>query len=172
MLDRAISIICANCARRYPFLDIHDMRQTAEVAALEARRTWRRGGAPLHLYQARAAALAVRLYCAKARCPVSGWAGNLDALAACHGVPLVGLTRAATEPDPETHYYRRQLAAEIRRILGRLTDGHLAALVLLGEHKPAEVARQQRRPMREIYRATHRAYRALASSRTLRQYAQ
>lgn len=169
MLDQAISVICANYARRYPSLDIRDMRQEATVAALEARRTWRRGGAPLHCYQARAAALAVRLYCAKARCPVSGWAGNLAALGriqrASDGLAI------DPAPDPETHYYRRRLAAEIRRILYGVPDGHLAALVLLDEYKPAEVARQQRRPLRQIYRATHRAYQALASSETLREYA-
>ena len=165
----AIRVICNNYSARYWTIDRRDMEHEAVAAALEAERTWRPDGAPLDCYQARAAALAVRRYCARAACPVSGCSRAPATAWSFTAVPLWEQHPGADAPD--SHYWRRQLAAEIRRILYGLPDGHLAKLVLLDEYKPAEVARQERCKLRRVYRATSRAYQALAESETLQSYA-
>jgi DNA-directed RNA polymerase specialized sigma24 family protein len=165
---RAITAICENYRRCYPGLDVDDMRQEAALAAWTARRTWRRGGAPLPQYQARAALFAVRRYCAKARSPVSGQIPALGKTSAT-SIDCVELTFPGSAPDE--YFYRRRLSAEIRRILYGVRDGHLAALVLLDEYKAAEVVRERGCTLSDVYQATHRAYRALARSKQLREYA-
>jgi len=164
----AIRVICNNYAARYWTLDRQDMEHEAVAAALEAGRTWRPDGAPLACYQARAAALAVRRYCARAACPVSGCSREPAMAWQQRAVPMSEMDSTA---DPDTHYWRRRLAAEIRRILYGLSDGHLAKMVLLDEYKPAEVAREERCKLRRVYRATSRAYQALAESEILQNYA-
>ena len=170
--QQAITAISNNYARRYYTLDRRDMEQEAALAALESAHTWRPFGAPLSCYQARAAALAVRQFGACSSCPVPMRAHRVDAL---WGLTSVSYEHAGhlTDPDasPESHLYRNRLAAEIRRILYGLPDGHLAGLVLLDEYKPAEVARQQQVKLKRVYRATTRARQALAASTTLREYA-
>ena len=164
----AIRVICNNYSARYWTLDRRDMEQEAVAAALEAERTWRPDGAPLACYQARAAALAVRRYCARAACPVSGCSREPATAWQQKVVPLSEMTSVE---EPDSHYWRRRVAAEIRRILYGLPDGRLAKMVLLDEYKPAEVAREERCKLRRVYRATSRAYQALAESKILQNYA-
>ena len=170
--QQAIKAICNNYSRIYWRLDRRDMEQEATMAALKAARTWSpTDGTPLHCYQARAAVLAVRRYCTKAVCPVSGCENIRDTLT-IEELPLYAVEETADGfASPEGHYYRNRLAAEIRRILYGLPDGRLASLVLLDEYKPAEVAREERCKLRRVYRATTRAYQALAASPTLQMYA-
>lgn len=172
--QQAIRAIVNNYCRQYKQLDRRDLEQEATLAALQAARTWKEGSAPLHCYQARAVTLAVGNYCARARCPVSGWRHDAAHFATVAGHWSVSLwpDDLVIWPDGEGDFYRRQLAAEIRRILYGLADGRLAALVLLAEYKPAEVARRERCKLRRVYRATHHAYQALAESAILRDYAE
>ena len=82
-------------------------------------------------YQARAAALAAGTTRCAARCPVSGWrhdAAHFATVAGHWSVLVCGRIHLVIWPDGEGDFYRRQLAAEIRRILYGLADGRLAAL--------------------------------------------
>lgn len=175
----------ATYARRNPYLDIRDLAQEASLAALEAGRTWRTGGASSDLYEAYAVAQRLSRFVAESRSPVHvpDHKGKVDSedrrryeeAAMAPRVPVTVAGPAGSRDAHElvslaaeqwTHMEDRldaaRAAAEVRRILD--AESEAAKAVLLGEEKSASVAERMRMSRAEVYAQTARAVRRLRAA--------
>ena len=171
MKDATIAIV-RNYSYLCGWLEVQELRQQAELAKLEAARTWRPGLAPLEAYQSKAMTFSLWLYVRTARAPVYASRHCIRELDACKRADLFS-AREGCEPvvPPEECIDRHRVKNLITRMLALLPRGDLAGEVLLGERKPAEVAETRRVPVREVYQAVRDAKKRLAGSRRLREYA-
>jgi len=162
--------------RNYSFLcgwlEIQELRQQAELAKLEAARTWKPDGAPLEACQAKAMTGALWLYVRKARAPVYASRHCISELDGCKREVLRSIDHVPLPAEPaEAHLDRHRVANLITRMLALLPGGDLAGEVLLEERKPAEVAKLRKVPVRDVYQAVQDAKKRLGRSRQLREYA-
>ena len=155
-----------------PWVDRDDLAQEAELAKLEAARHWKPTGAPLEAYQATAMAHTLRRYTWDFRWPVYAPVRHLDLNRFdLRKVSLVKTGRMPGTDEPADVRLDSNRAVEmVRTALALLHCGDLAADVLLGERKPAEVARARRVPVAKVYRAARDAKRALRESKELRAF--
>ena len=168
----ATTAIVRNYAHLCGWLEVQELRQQAELAKLEAIRTWKAGGAPLEAWQAKAMTYSLWLYVRTARAQVYASRHCIHDLDACHRADLVSAHNAPAFGVPEEERIdRHRVKNLITRMLALLPRGDLAGEVLLGERKPAEVAETRRVPVREVYRAVRDAKRTLVKSRQLQEYA-
>ena len=155
-------------ARRYgrlvAWLDVRELEQEAAVAMLEAKRTWRAdGGANLATYQMRAIAIRLKRFVDRERSPVSASSNYLPNL---RGLMRADVRCLDTEADPcargDGHLDMQRAAEELHAIMAMQPAG--ARAVLLGEDKPAKVARDLGLPVATVYRQTQAARRSLSES--------
>jgi len=168
----ATNAIVNNYSHLCGWLEAQELRQEAEIAKLEAARTWKPDGAPIEAYQAKAMTGALWLYVHRARAPVYASRHCIHDLDACKRATLLD---ARTVPEsvaaPEERIDRHRVANLITRMLALLPGGDLASEVLLEEHKPAAVAARRQVPVKDVYQAVQDAKKRLARSRRLRDYA-
>jgi hypothetical protein len=168
----ATTAIVRNYSYLCGWLEVQELRQQAELAKLEAARTWKPGLAPLEALQATTMKYALLDYVIRARVPVYASRHCVAELDACERVDLLA-AREVCDPvvPPEERIDHHRVKNLITRMLALLPRGNLAGEVLLGERKPAEVAVARKVPVRAIYQAVRDAKRTLARSRRLREYA-
>ena len=172
MID-ATNAIVRNYAFLCGWLEAQDLRQQAELAKLEAAKTWKDGSAPLEGWQAVVMRRSLWAYTRQNRAPITASINRLNKLDVCRSVDLEHARSVPTEvATPEERLDRHRFAKIITRILALLPGGDLASEVLLEERKPAEVAQSRRVPVREVYQATREARQALQGDRRLRAYAE
>ncbi len=151
-------------------LDWRDLRQEAALAAIVAQETWREDLGPLIPYRNRAIALRLREYVARSRCPLSGGVHVVKHLWSLQPAPLAEARRLPAPVRPIEALIDARRAEEVaRRVLELVSDGDLAAEVILRERAPREVAATLRLPVERVYRAAKRAKKALRASDRLRE---
>ena len=159
--------------RKCSWLEEDDLSQEAELAKLEAARTWKATGAPLEAYQATVVAHTLCRYVWNAQWPVYAPTRHLPA-----GVDLgkASVTTACniryTAVQPEERMDSERATAMVREALALLSIGDLASEVLLHERKPAVVARARGVSVQQVYRAARDAKRALQENKGLRAFAE
>ena len=157
--------------RKCSWLEEDDLSQEAELAKLEAARTWKAAGAPLEAYQATVIAHTLCRYVWKSRWTVHAPTRHLP-----EGIDLrsVGLSKAInmryTAVHPEERLDSERAASMVREALALLSIGDLASEVLLHERKPAAVARARGVSVQQVYRAARLAKRALQENKGLRAF--
>jgi hypothetical protein len=167
-----------------------DYAQEARLA-IEQARDWYKPefGVPWIAYAQRAVYRALHGYASKARSPVSGSLHKLAELNAARAVGLPGDHEddqavrsphalpgdlAAKLPTPEAQAaadeWQRCIAARINAVLEADPDGegHLARLVLLGNHTAQQVADCFACSRWRVFRAARRARQAIATDPALR----
>lgn len=171
----ATTAIVRNYAALASWLEVQELRQQAELAKAETVRTWKPGGAPLVACQNKAVTWALWRHMRLERSPIYVNLGHRAGAIALDGLCRVNLVAArgvpAAELPAEERVDRRHLANIITRMLALLPMGDLAGEVLLGERKPAEVAKERKLPVREVYQAVRDAKRSLGRNQRLREFA-
>jgi hypothetical protein len=171
----ATNAIVRNYSALTGWLEAQELRQQAELAKLEAARTWKPGGDPLVACQNKAMTWALWRYVRQERAPVHANLGHRSGVLALDGCHRVDLLAARGTPASGESYEersdRRRLSNIITRMLALMPSGNLAGEVLLAERKPAEVAQARKVPVRAVYQAVQDAKRTLVQDRTLRQFA-
>ena len=158
------------------WIEAQELRQQAELAKLEAARTWKPGGAPLVACQGKAMLWSLWEHVRRVRAPVHADPGNragAQALDAARAVDIEAARDVSVASVPaDEQVDRRRIVAIALRELAALPSGHLAGEVLIFDHNPAEVAEAQGIPVREVYLAVRHAKRHLSASQPLRAYAE
>ena len=171
----ATTAIVRNYAALTPWLEVQELRQQAELAKAEVARTWKPGDAPLVACQNNAMKWALWRHVRLQRSPIYANLGHRSGVAALDSCFRVDLVAARDMPavglPAEENVDRRHLHNLITRMLALLPMGDLAGEVLLGERKPAEVAKARKLPVREVYQAVKDAKRSLGRSQRLREFA-
>jgi hypothetical protein len=160
--------------RTCPWVDREDLQQEAALAELEAARQWKDGGAPLDVCQRSATRQRLGRYVWAFRWPVTADRRRFDpAKHDLRKAPIAGLRATADQaPLADALLHSRRAAEMVRQAFALLAIGDVAAEVLLGERKPAEVAAARRVPVQMAYRAVRVARRALREDRHLQEFAE
>jgi len=169
MLSRASEYEVAKAARLTPLADAGELRQVACETAIRAAAKWRPdGGASKATYEHAAVRRAVYLHVRTVRAPVTasaGYVANLDRTVRV-GTDVLGAEVPAREAELDWRAAKR----EVLRLMAETSPA--ARLVLLGEEKPAVVARVLQVPVQQVYRETRLAREKIAQSQRLRELLQ
>jgi DNA-directed RNA polymerase specialized sigma24 family protein len=171
----AIGAEVAKLAWRNRWLDVDDLKQEALLTALkvEARGLWRSSEAPVN-YMARAVRSRLLEMVMSVGCPVKvgvgshrdgsgGWEAAYAEAASCRADD-VDDNAPGTIPNPEEDLDRQRAIEELRTVLEDATPA--ARAVILGEEKPAAVAKAHGLTAAQVYWQTEKA-RAAVKARLL-----
>ena len=132
-------------AKTYWRDELDDLRQEAQLAALEAQRTWRPTGAPLEKHAMMTMIYALRRYLYRTELPVTGRVGYEHEVKAV-GVPLEDSPVERWAFDPQAEHtalaWREAIFAKVERVLAEHDPSGACARVLLDNKPCNEVAKE------------------------------
>lgn len=158
MHGKKILEIAETAARRYQrrvwWASVEDMTQEAATAMTKATTTWDpKVGVTLEAYLWRVAVLAIQPLITRDSSPVSSGARPKKALRGLYRAP-VDIHAPDKRPSTEERLREAQWRDEVwERVLAMDPSGGMAADVLLGDKRSAEVASDNGVDVREVYGA-------------------
>lgn len=160
--------------RRTTRATLDDLEQEAWLAIMRAKQTFDpKHGTPLEAYCWKAALRALSWYVDRTCAPVGGSRSAVAGIdAACHSYedPLHSAEgHALPDAAVEERHWTTEVRERLDALLSGLSDGELAADVLLGEYRPSEVSERRRVPVKRVYRATTKARALVRDDAALRE---
>jgi hypothetical protein len=154
-------------ARKCWWADQGDLHQEARLAVLEARRLWKPDGRPFAPYAHEAAVRALRTMLWRDSSPVAPpkRGGAIKKVAGLQRAPLdtIGDLQPEGSGDVEEELadaqWKERVKKKLAAVLGTDAESRPARLVLLGEQKPAAVAKKQQLPVADVYQQVRKAKR-------------
>lgn len=149
--------------------DFDDLLQQAWLAITQARNTFDPNyGIPFEAYAWRACMRALAKYVERTCSPVGGGQTAVAKITTMQIVEWDRIDIGDLEGCLDAARWQHATRARLDALLAEVPDGALAALVLLDEYRPSEVAKRRRVPVKRVYRATTRARQHLAADVELR----